>query len=536
MSAAVDIVRRVLAGSTAAPGETRPVIGLARVTALLTEGRQARWAPAAAVLVAGVPFAAFTTLVLYHFYLKGAFFWDSGLLASLLSATDPRLPTPPIFGGESFFATHWTLIFIVLSLIRRLLPISDAQFFAGFSGVCHALPGLAVFWLLYAGFRLRTALGVITAAALSLTFAFNGLALAIARYPHFEMLIVGTALLFFVAIVQRRTVLASVFFTVCLMTREDAGFHLFGLLLLPVALNRYRGIPLRAQRCEIVFGALALVYSLAALGAQHLLFGGQSSLARIYLGDPVFAHLSFGVVGERLLGYMQYRTYLILPALVALFWGLRARNPYVLLGYLAFVPWALLHLVADSALASTLSSYYAFPFMIAAFWPLLGVLQARRADARAASPAISVLGFAAMIAVSFTALDHQHNPGGIALPSGFLSPPSLARQETTETAMAQLVGSKAELGTTLVDGSVLALAPAAYLAGETVRDAGDRRPDTVIYFVNGYEADRARAVADAADLDRHYQVPGTSIRLATDRSIDPGSPLGTLLVRTAAKQ
>ena len=49
--------------------------------------------PAAAFVVAGVPFAAFTTLMLYHFYIKGAFFWDSGLLAALLSEADPRLPT-----------------------------------------------------------------------------------------------------------------------------------------------------------------------------------------------------------------------------------------------------------------------------------------------------------------------------------------------------------------------------------------------------------------------------------------------------------
>ena len=530
ISAGYDIANRVRARVTAATRDGHSPSRLARITALLTAGRQARWAPIAAVLAGAVPFAAFTTLVLYHFYIKGAFFWDSGLLAFLMSEADPRLPTPPIAGGESFFATHWTPIFVLLSLVRRLLPISDAQFFAGFSGLCHALPGLAAFWLLYAGFRLRTALGVTVAAALSLVFCFNGLALAIARYPHFEMLIVGTALLFFVAIARRRPVLASVFFVGCLLTREDAGFHLFGLLFLLIALNRYRGVPLRAQRGEIVFAALALSYSLAALGAQHLLFGGQSSFARIYLGDPPFAHLSFGVVGERLLGYAQYRTYFVLPALVALFWAVRTRNPYIVLGYLAFVPWTILHLVADSALASTLSSYYAFPFMIAAFWPLLGVLQAQHPGASAASPAVSILAFAAMIAASFTALGHQHNPGGIALPTAFLSPPSLGRQKATETAIAQLAGSKAELGTTLVDGSVLALAPAAYLSGETVRDAGDRQPDTVIYFIDGYEAGAARRIADAADLDHRYQVPGTSIRLATGRSIDPASPLGSLLV------
>src|SRR5437899_5235757 len=110
MSAADDIAR---VGS-----------GLARIANLLTEGRAARWAPAVALLVAGVPFVAFTTLVLYHFYIKGAFFWDSGLLAFLMSAADPRLLTPAVFGGESFYATHFAPIFVLLSLLRRLLPVS----------------------------------------------------------------------------------------------------------------------------------------------------------------------------------------------------------------------------------------------------------------------------------------------------------------------------------------------------------------------------------------------------------------------------
>src|SRR4051794_39509290 len=271
---------------SAAVDSTRAHTRFAQIASRLTEGRKAIWAPAAALFAAAVPFAAFTALTLYHFYVKGAFFWDSGLLAFLMSQADPRLPTPPLFGGESFFATHFTPIFILLSPIRRILPLSDPQFFAAFCGFCHALPGLAAFWMLYSGFRLRTALGLTIAAIVSVAFCFNGLALAIARYPHFEMMIVSTALLFFVALARRRPLATSLFFAACLATREDAGFHLFGVLLLLVALNRYRGIALRDQRHEIVFAALALAYSLTVLLFQHAVFGGQSSFARIYLGEP----------------------------------------------------------------------------------------------------------------------------------------------------------------------------------------------------------------------------------------------------------
>src|SRR5262249_43871622 len=210
---------------------------------------------------------------------------------------------------------------------------------------------------------------------------------------------------------------------------------------------------------------------------QHATSGGGGSLARVYLGEPAFAHLSAGVIAERLLGYLQYRTYIVLPALVALAWAVRSGNPYIVLGYAAFLPWGILHLLADTALASTLSSYYGFPFMIAAFWPLLGVVYGQRTGIKRGPAALSALGFAAMIAASFTALGYQHNPGGLSLPAAFLSPPSLARQQATEAAIAALTRSKADLARVFVDGSVLALALNGYRPDETVRDAGDRPPD-----------------------------------------------------------
>jgi len=47
--------------------------------------------------------------------------------------------------------------------------------------------------------------------------------------------------------------------------------------------------------------------------------------------------------------------------------------------------------------------------------------------------------------------------------------------------------------------------------------------------VNGYQADTARRIAEAARLALQYEVPGTSIRLATDRPIAPASPLAAFV-------
>ena len=486
-----------------------------------------------AALTFSVPFAAFASLILYHFYVRGSFLLDSGLLAYLAAHGGLALPTPRVLGGQSFFATHLSPIFLLTAQLRRLLPVSDAQFFALFIGFCHALPGLGVFSVLRSGFGLNRPGGVVLAALLGLAFAFNGLALAIARYPHFEMLIAGAAILFVVALCRGRYLMAALWFALCLATREDAGFHLFAILFVLIALNRRHAIAWSAQRAEIAFAAIAVAFSLIEILGQMAVSTGQSSLARIYLGDPPFGSLSPEILAERLLGYLAYRTYLVLPALIAAIWAVATRNPYVLVGYIAFVPYLLLHLTARSDIAATLSGYYAYPFLIAAFWPLLGVWLDRRRQGERATATVPVLAFAAMIAGSFAAVPRQYNPGGLEYPASLVSPPSLTRESTTERAIAELSRAKPMLGRVIVDDSVLALAPDDYAPSETLLAREHEPPDTAIYFDQGYGAKTVRAMATAADLTREYRVPGTSIRLATNRVISPSSPLAALLAPAA---
>lgn len=528
--------RRVVAlarlRSTPSTVRRKLLVKIARAVKFIAPARLA-WTPVAALAVAGLPFTAFTILVLNHFYIFGGFFYDSGLLAFLISQPDPRLPTPLLFGGESFFATHITPLFVIVGLIRHLLPVTNAQFFAGFVGVCHALPGLGVFWLLHSDFDMQRPLEVALGAIVAVAFSFNGLALAIARYPHFEMMIVGSFILFVVALIRQQPVIASICFATCLATREDAGLHLFAFLFLMILLNRLYGVSWLAQRAEIAFAMIALIYSLVGLGLQEQFFTGPSSFVRIYLGNPPFEKVTIGIVAKRLLGYPQYRTYLVLPALIAMLWAICARNPFIVLGYIAVLPWGIIHLAAQSDIAGTLSGYYGYPFMIASFWPLIGVLLDWRRRGCQGSNAVPVLAFSAIVAGSFTALSHQYDPGHLKLPESFLLAPSFVCQETTERAIEELSRSKAELGTVVVDGSILALAPDDYTHRETVSGDHDH-PDTVVYFANGYEAEMARAVVKAYRLTHYYLVVDTSIRLATDRTFTSFSPLASFLTPTEA--
>ena len=217
---------------------------------------------------------------------------------------------------------------------------------------------------------------------------------------------------------------------------------------------------------------------------------------------------------------MVYRRYVVFPALCALAWGIGRRNPYIVLGYASFVPWGVLHLVAAREMVGLLSSYYAFPYMFAAFWPLIGISVQRQHGDEGSSILEPVCGFALLIAASFTTSQYLHNPTHIDLPVGFLSPPSLSRQAATEQALEGLAGSK-ELGRTLVDQSVLALIPELYRAEDILSSEEPHdEPDSIVYFAGGFENVLATEKAAQAGLKHIYGVSRTQLRIATNRPID----------------
>jgi hypothetical protein len=492
----------------------------------------ARWEyvsiAAAAMLAIGIPFVAFANLVLFQFYARGSFVLDSGLLASLMWHGDAALTQPASLGGGSFFGTHVSLLFLPTLALSWCLPFSMPQFFAGFVGFSHALLALAVFWLLVQGFGLRRGVGPWIAALAALGFAFSGLAIAIARYPHFETLIAAFFLLFAVARVLGHPRLAVAFFVLGLATREDAGFHYVAILGLLITLNVAYGVPLRQQRTELTFALAALFYAIAVMAVQRLIFPDTSAFVRVYLGDPPLAHLSAELISNRILFFVVGRPYVLYPALGACIWALRTRNPHVALAFAAGIPWVLLHLLAKSPLAGALVSYYAFPFLIALAWPLLGVMQQRQRTGSAGDPTSVIVGVATLLALSFIPGVGIHDPGQLPLPQAFWDPPSRAQQAATDRAVAAIGAARPMLGRLLVDNSVAALAPNGFAQGEvpflqgngTVPSEAAISSDTVVFFAEGYDAQRLRAIADAAGLTRRYSMPGTQVHLAARQRLE----------------
>jgi hypothetical protein len=499
----------------------------------------ARWEDvsiaAAATLAIGIPFVAFANLVLSHFYAQGSFVLDSGLLASLMWHTDAALTQPASVGGGSYFGIHVSPLFLPLSALSWCLPLSMPQFFAGVVGLSHALLALPVFWLLVEGFGLRRGTGPWIAALAALSFAFSGLAIAIARYPHFETLIAAFFLLFAVAQVLGYRRLAVAFFVLGLATREDAGFHYVAVLGLLVTLNVAYGVPLRQQRTELTFTLAALVYAIGVMTVQRLLFPDTSAFVRVYLGDPPLAHLSAGLIAERALAFVVGRPYILYPVLGACIWAVRARNPYIVLAFAASIPWLLVHALAKSPLAGVLASYYAFPFLIALAWPLLGVMRQWQRTGKTGGPSSVIVGFAALLALSFLPGVGIHDPGRLPLPQAFWDPPSIARQAATDRAVATISAARPMLGRLFVDNSIAAIAPDGFVGSEVPFLQGNETasniatPDTVVFFTEGYDARRLRAIADTAGLTTRYVVPGTQIHLAARQRLEEIPSLGGLV-------
>ncbi len=299
-------------------------------------------------VVALIPMAAFATLVLRHFYVLGAFWSDSGAIAAVMWHSGPLLRLPLVNGSASFFQYHITPVFLLLSLLSRLTPLSEVWFFAIVSGVAFMLPAVAVYWLLVANFRMNRGFAPLVAAGASLLFAFNGMALAVSRNPHFEMLIVGTGMMFLVGLAQKRYIIATIFFMLCLATREDAGLHLVTLLGVFGIAGKFTGIGWNKLKPVLIYGGAALLYSLLAITVQKLCFPGYDALHNVYLGTSASPPHGWALIPKLLVYYVIERGFIFLPAYLALAWAYRARNIMLAAGYLAVVPWGILSLFAVS--------------------------------------------------------------------------------------------------------------------------------------------------------------------------------------------
>ena len=93
------------------------------------------------------------------------------------------LHTPHLYGDQSYLSFHLVPIFLPATLISWLVPLSAPQFFSAFCGLCHAVLAAGVYLAAVTVRGMRSPRPSLAAAALGITFAFNGLATIAPEIP-----------------------------------------------------------------------------------------------------------------------------------------------------------------------------------------------------------------------------------------------------------------------------------------------------------------------------------------------------------------
>ena len=275
---------------------------------------------------------------------------------------------PPAF-PSSFFNVHMSLIFWVTNLFSYILPLSKINFFAALCGCIYSLFAVGIYrlWRLNGGQNA-------SATIIALATTFSAIGMQALRLPHIEMAIPALGLWFFLSIIQKKTYSAIIFFTLCLMVREDAGFHLFGILFLWLLTLKISDPKTPLPRNILAFAAASVCYSIIIMIVKGSFFAIYSNMSTIYAGNPPWQHLTYQLITTRIDFFFYNRTYITLPFLVSIIWAIRARNPLLPLGYIAAIPWLIFNLLAIRPCPAALNFYYPFPFWLALAWPLIATL------------------------------------------------------------------------------------------------------------------------------------------------------------------
>ncbi|ERN42121.1 hypothetical protein KR51_00012110 [Rubidibacter lacunae KORDI 51-2] len=473
----------------------------------------------ASILTFAIPFLVNYDLILDYFYRCQAPFLDTGLISGIMWRNTWALYTPEVSGSSSFIQTHTTFIYWISSAISSVLPLNSVQNFGLFLGLAYAIQAIVIYYfLLWQQPTWRTHWGYVGASGIGVLFAFNGITQAMMGYPHTE--IAGSVLLiaFLCCWASRRYYWAIAPFVLCLMVREDLGFHIFGILglvLFSQLLNRqFWQDALGRWTCR--FAIIAFLYSCGALILQDLLFqNGDDALSRQYLGYPPFAHISATLLKERLSFYLSTKQYLYLPALSTFFMALYPLPRMGLtIGFIAYVPWFLLHLLAVSEQPGLLKGYYAFPYVVSLAWPLIWPwIQHQPPSLKSKHLAVRVFIVGLVLSVF----------GGWISPTAGtvdLSAISYKADVRAFNALERAINTSSDLKPLYVDESVATLFPKNFQPRERLESyvLEQDRVGTVLYCEPSLESKSLEKLLRSQSFEAQYQVRNTPLKMQTNVS------------------
>jgi len=461
--------------------------------------------------------------VLNFFYSTGDL-RDPGWLATVTWHNSWRLHGPPAFPG-TYFIQHISPILWLTDAVSYIVPLAKFDYYAVCIAAIYALYAAGI----YSAWRLTeprpTAVRTGVAILVALMATFSGVGVVALGLPHTEMAIPAFALWFVIAVARRSYVSAACWLALCLAIREDAGLHVFALLMLWAAVLAWsrRGVT-GDVKWLLGFAIAALAYSMVAFVAKRLDFPAGDTLTRIYLGNPPWHHVTVPFVLDRLHLYATRRSYIVLPLLLTVVWAVIDRNPLLPLGYLAALPWLALNFLAVHPTAGGLGYYYSFPFWLALGWPLVALFIGGNADRRwpyGVLLLVSIVGWQRdrLIVYPLTADQFGESP--------FVYHDTLRDRAQYQTFSDYFLAHRALFGDAALDAAVSGLLMDHVNRSDWLEDRQPNQPpETMIYYVGGYEWRPLVLPLLQTGLYRCiYQVPGTRIRLATRNPLSEALPM-----------
>lgn len=485
-----------------------------------------------------IPTFFFTNYVLNQFYIQGSGLLDVGWFTYMITETTSwPIQNPEAIGG-TFFSTHFSLFFYVLSYIHQyvLFFMPGPVFYSAFIGSMYGLISLSVFLV---GLKLIPKISIQYLYALlftSILSSMNGAALGLIGFPHIEIAIPALILLFFSLYITDKKILSFVVFTFLLTIREDAGFHVFALImttgiLILIIKRNVKAIDLTLLGLAII----GLSYSIFAMYIQKIYFPGDNALERVYLGNPHFIHITCSFLSERLSFFFLNREYIYVPMLMTIILSLYTKNIILLSSLISSLPWFLLSLIAINVMPGSFSNYYAFPFILLGGWPIFAFYIAKKFAVEQSdyfkNTVISILFITGTSILLFPGnsgnVDHKPWKNFIFFDYGKII--------GTEGFIKYFVANKAQFGNIIFDEPLSAL----FVKNLSKDEYGflnvfpeniQNNADTILYYdtkraLNSSSVETMRNILWKNNLNNIYTVPNSNIILATKYNIPETSYL-----------
>ena len=469
----------------------------------------------AAVGLFGIVLVTNINTVLNNAYSFGSTY-DSAIFQTMIWRSGLMLRSAPIIAPDmSYLNIHLSPINYLPNALSYLIPI-DRMSYCGFVyGIIYASLVVLVFHAflrLYDHNTLIAALG-------SFAFYLSGPVNSGQSEPHQEIASAIFTAGFFIAWGLGRGRIAIAMIVLNVAVREDCGMLLALPLFLLWAHDRWICGNTSAGSSRHTFGyaLFSALLSAMAFAVKRLFFNRFDTIATFYYGAHPFAHLSSGVISDRLQFTILRGQYLWLPGLVLLIGAVWLRDLRLVIGWAAFFPYWLFNFFSILDVSAELGGYKAFPLILTMIWPAIIAL-------RSPLQARSALGVV-QIAVLLSATVSWENSGlRLAAPTGIdgLRWRWELRPETERAALYRAFESRLDngsLGVTRASMAALALYPYSFPRWDKSQllpglEAEAPRLDAILWFSGDRDQSTTQKWLERGQFQFFYRIIGTRLRLA----------------------